>query len=433
MTKVKVLICPYCGETQPAGERCRKCGGVFESLSRQATLNAMGPWQIRDENRPFHPGCSYETLVQMIARGRVTKLSIIRGPTTKQLWQVARRVPGIAHHFGYCHHCDAHVDAKDLNCPQCRAAFGAYLDRNHLGLPDVNPLPWDVDEDDAASTGVFRQYFEPPRLQATSLSSFARDDELVESRERFRESDGGLLAALGGALASAETEEIGAEVGNAAVKSRIASPQAKASSREASSLAEALPEFGTYAASARQRSLERRVKQQTNLVRTLAVLFFIAVLFALALQFGWIGRSESQPAAPERDAASTAPDALPHAGSPSEVASGQSSLSVEQEETAEAGAASAQPNDETSQANAPARPERPKPYRAEYERAMMLIQRSSDAARDLDERIDDVTHAVQILRNIRDNAEPSLWPDGLELEIERQSRRIDELELSRFF
>ena len=88
MSKTKVLICPYCGETQPHDERCRSCSGLFEPLSRQATHNAMGPWFLRDPDRPFQPGCSYETLVRLVDRGVVTRYSIIRGPTSKQFWTV---------------------------------------------------------------------------------------------------------------------------------------------------------------------------------------------------------------------------------------------------------------------------------------------------------------------------------------------------------
>ena len=117
MTRTKLLICPYCGEAQPVGERCRACGGFFDPLSRQATHNAMGPWFVRDPERPFRPGCSYETLVQLIQRGQVTKYSIIRGPTTRQFWTVARHVPGVAHLLGYCHACDGPVDPDERRLP----------------------------------------------------------------------------------------------------------------------------------------------------------------------------------------------------------------------------------------------------------------------------------------------------------------------------
>ena len=83
MPDTKVIICPYCGETQHAGERCRACGGFFEPLSRQATQNEMGPWYIRDPRRSFQPGCSYETVAKLVERGQVTRYTVIRGPSTR--------------------------------------------------------------------------------------------------------------------------------------------------------------------------------------------------------------------------------------------------------------------------------------------------------------------------------------------------------------
>ncbi|MDY7107800.1 MAG: hypothetical protein SYC29_04105 [Planctomycetota bacterium] len=173
MTRTKLLICPYCGEAQPVGERCRACGGFFDPLSRQATHNAMGPWFVRDPDRPHRPGCSYETLVQMIERGQVTKYSIIRGPTTRQFWTVARHVPGAAHLLGYCHACDGPVDPDEHGCPHCGVPFGAYLDRNYLGVPDVEAGEWDAG--DADRTGA---------PAARGLSSFAADEELLDPRAR---------------------------------------------------------------------------------------------------------------------------------------------------------------------------------------------------------------------------------------------------------
>ena len=181
MTKTKVLICPYCGETQTCAERCRGCGGLFEPLSRQATHNAMGPWFVRDPGKPFHPGCNYETLVRMIDRGQLSKYSIVRGPTTKQFWTVAKHVPGVSHLLGYCHNCDASVDAGDHGCHVCGVAFGAYLDHNHLGLPAPHPLPWEAELDgaDGGLDGADLGLGHPSR--PVGISGFATDDELFDS------------------------------------------------------------------------------------------------------------------------------------------------------------------------------------------------------------------------------------------------------------
>ncbi len=175
MTAKKIIICPYCGDTQPQAERCRACGGLFEPLSRQATHNAMGPWFIRDPARPVRPGCSYETLAKMIDRGQVTGHTILRGPTTRQFWTVARHVPGVSHLLGYCHNCDAHVAATDHGCHACGVPFGAYLDRDNMGLPEVRPLPWEAGLDEAGPRGQE----EAAAPAGDRISRFASNDELL--------------------------------------------------------------------------------------------------------------------------------------------------------------------------------------------------------------------------------------------------------------
>ncbi|MHC5113323.1 MAG: hypothetical protein ACYTGP_02700 [Planctomycetota bacterium] len=178
MPDTKLIVCPYCGETQAAGERCRSCRGFFEALSLQATHNDMGPWYIHEPSRPFRPGCSYEMLARLIERGQVTKYTILRGPTTRQFWTVARHVPGIAHLLGYCHACDAAVDSNVHGCPECGVPFGAYLDRNHLGLPEVRPLPGEApDGSHHPSLAGNGQAGNGGSLRG--ISSFASDEELV--------------------------------------------------------------------------------------------------------------------------------------------------------------------------------------------------------------------------------------------------------------
>lgn len=140
MSPPKVLVCPYCGETQAIGERCVHCAGLFEPLSRQATHNAMGAWFIRDPAQPFRPGCSYETLLSLVARGKVIKTTIIRGPTTGQFWTIARRVQGLSHLFGYCHHCDGPAEPADHGCEICGVSFVPPATRNSLGLPPIRSL-----------------------------------------------------------------------------------------------------------------------------------------------------------------------------------------------------------------------------------------------------------------------------------------------------
>lgn len=165
---VKAMICPYCGHVQEAGVRCVACHVQVDFLTRQATQNDMGPWFVRDPGRPHFPGCSYETMGKLVSMGVITKHSIVRGPSTQQFWVAARRAPGIAHLLGYCHECDAKVSPKDLRCPSCRTAFGAWLERDRLGLDEIRGLPGDPDHEPHVQ-----------RRPGHTISAFAPDDEIA--------------------------------------------------------------------------------------------------------------------------------------------------------------------------------------------------------------------------------------------------------------
>lgn len=137
---VPAFVCPFCGGATPDLPRCAQCHGPLDPLSRQATQNAMGPWFVRDEQQPHRPGCSYETILSMISRGKITADTILRGPSTSQFWYPAKRVPGVANHLGICHSCQAIV-SDESECPRCGAVFHADPDRQFLGLMPIRPLP----------------------------------------------------------------------------------------------------------------------------------------------------------------------------------------------------------------------------------------------------------------------------------------------------
>ena len=261
MAKVTLLICPYCGQTQPQVERCRSCGGLLEPLSRQATHNAMGPWFVRDPDRPHQPGCSYETLVKLVEREQIAKHTIIRGPTTRQFWTIAKRVPGVAHLLGYCHNCAASVDPADHGCHACGVPFGAYLDRNYLGLPEIRPLPWEAQLEGN----------EPPRFagrsvqgshagHAAGLSSFASDEELLGEVG----SSGSRARGPAGAAAPA-----GAQGPVRSAPSKPANEPGVGSVAQAQTPQVGANLFDDYAAAAVTRSLQRKVAAQRRTIRGL--------------------------------------------------------------------------------------------------------------------------------------------------------------------
>ncbi|MBX3375616.1 MAG: hypothetical protein KF678_01270 [Phycisphaeraceae bacterium] len=148
------VLCPYCGEVSADPRRCDVCRGHFDPLSRQASQNAMGPWFIRDDSNPWRPGCSIETLRELIRRGKVTRDTVIRGPGTKQFWNFAGRTPSVANLLGLCHNCRAAVKPDDYSCKACGAHFSPDPDRQHLGLAPVHLLPGDASPEIVAAASL---------------------------------------------------------------------------------------------------------------------------------------------------------------------------------------------------------------------------------------------------------------------------------------
>jgi hypothetical protein len=139
--QLRSIVCPYCGSVTPDSGRCGQCGGRFDPLSRQATQNQMGPWEIRDDRVPFRPGCSYTTLTRLIEQGVIGTETVLRGPSTRQFWMLARHTPGVAHKLGLCHNCQSEVRPDAFACPNCEATFEVERDRQHMGLGPARPLP----------------------------------------------------------------------------------------------------------------------------------------------------------------------------------------------------------------------------------------------------------------------------------------------------
>lgn len=133
--------CPYCGHTQPSpnADRCGNCFGLFEPLSRQATQLAMGPWFVRDEDRPFMPGFSSAILQQQVAAGRVKPATVVRGPSTNQFWMRADQTPGLSRLLGKCHACGNAVSPDSDTCSSCNVDLSLPEEVDRLGLAFVDP------------------------------------------------------------------------------------------------------------------------------------------------------------------------------------------------------------------------------------------------------------------------------------------------------
>lgn len=140
MSSDAIILCPYCGNRQSFATACEACGGRFDAWSLSATQNDMGAWFVRNSKRPHFVGYSYETLVAAIRAGEVGRDSIVRGPSTRQFWTVARRAAGLAHLFGRCHGCQGPVTQEEPECTACGTGPLDWQDRNYLGLPPMESV-----------------------------------------------------------------------------------------------------------------------------------------------------------------------------------------------------------------------------------------------------------------------------------------------------
>ena len=416
MSKTKVLICPYCGDTQSAGERCKNCGGLFEALSRQATHNAMGPWFVRDDQRPFQPGASYETIIRLIERKLVNKYSIIRGPTTKQFWTVAKRVPGIAHLLGYCHNCDASVDPGDHGCHSCGVPFGAYMDRNFLGLPDVRPLPWEASADAQPSPTMphramdFRRAAEP-----LGISSFASDEE---------------LRGIGMAPMSSFAHEphgsgssVAIDSPGPGVSSQVA-PMPQPSHHQSVRIGTPANEPGESIIAAR--ALQRRLSQQQRTIRLLVGGMCLLALLVVVSLAALIASRRGAAAVVEKPNSAAQPTTAPVPTAPEQSASAPATQSqppaIEEVEPEPPPVIEAEP--EAAQETAVSE--------AQYLRAQELISFAERQDRPRAERIQDYEDALEILKRI----EKAAWAEDrvdIAEQIAHVEHEIERLRLEEYF
>jgi len=438
MAKTQLLICPYCGEAQPLSDRCRACKGLFEPLSRQATHNSMGPWFIRDPKRPHRPGCSYETLVRLVERQQLDRFSIIRGPTTRQFWAVAKRVPGVAHLLGYCHNCDAHVEPTSHGCPKCGMPFGAFLNRNHLGLPEIRPLPWEAELDlndrkPMNSNGEGNGSASAHGLGAgaaarnVGISSFATDEELTGAAPGPQPFSSGSRVESRSASSTVSEEPEFVDVPGEEPGLR----------EEAKAMAQAEPDKKAVATSAAPpavetdrltRTLRATVLKQRRTIRLLTIAVLIVAIgsaaFSMFLIKSTTGGDDAQDA--------------------------NTSSQHEQPKTNDDAPAVIAPAEKPAPTNDPAAPPAEEPKTAEkpsetpvdakfaealagIEEARTLLAAAADDSRPLDDRIADCEKAVDLLEQAEKDVSGEALPPGFAEMLKKTRTDLERLRLSKFF
>jgi hypothetical protein len=113
-------VCPFCGAiAEKSDEPCPRCKMENTALTRQATRARIGPWFVMQSRNPSAPGMKFGTLLALIRKGQVTPKSVVRGPTTYQLWRFAARVKGVSREFGVCYSCASDIERSAATCTRC--------------------------------------------------------------------------------------------------------------------------------------------------------------------------------------------------------------------------------------------------------------------------------------------------------------------------
>ena len=136
-------VCPFCAGGRPSvrQERCPRCGLADTPATRQPTAQRLGPWFSHQSRNPAAPGMNFRTLTELVGAGKLTADSIVRGPTSGQMWTRASRVRGVARLLGRCWKCGHAVSKTAQRCESCEvsqlppASADVWLD------PDSDPTP----------------------------------------------------------------------------------------------------------------------------------------------------------------------------------------------------------------------------------------------------------------------------------------------------
>ncbi len=146
-TKTKKHVCPYCGAVtnvvdKPTGP-CPRCSMDDTPATRAATKSRIGPWYVLQSRNPSAPGMKWATLLSLVSKGQVTPRSVVRGPTTHQLWKFAAHVKGLSREFNLCYSCGGEIEKNTNQCIHC----------DRLQEPPVNPDTLLETRDIAAASG----------------------------------------------------------------------------------------------------------------------------------------------------------------------------------------------------------------------------------------------------------------------------------------
>jgi len=177
-------VCPFCGAVREQSDGvCPRCTMENSPATRQATKSRIGPWYVLQSRNPAAPGMKFETLLAFIHKGRVKARSIVRGPTTHQLWRFAAHVKGLSREFGICYSCCEAIATTASICPHCNRSQELPANPDSF-LETAEASPARSERMNARETGaaplvgediVLPPISSPPQLQPTESQAPNKD------------------------------------------------------------------------------------------------------------------------------------------------------------------------------------------------------------------------------------------------------------------
>ncbi|HWE04202.1 MAG TPA: hypothetical protein VG326_17480 [Tepidisphaeraceae bacterium] len=164
-------VCPFCGAVGDGSETlCPKCAMENNAAARKATKLRIGPWYVLQNRNPAAPGMKWETLLSFVRKGRIKPQSVVRGPTTHQLWRFAAHVKGLSREFGVCYSCGGSMERGGNLCPHC----------NRLQEPPVHPDTLLEGSEPEPRTTIYRELPLPAPASAVDTGPAPLDPQIEE-------------------------------------------------------------------------------------------------------------------------------------------------------------------------------------------------------------------------------------------------------------
>lgn len=140
-------VCPFCGVLRAdPGQPCPRCTLDDTQATRSATKQRIGPWFVLQARNPSAPGMKFATLQSLARKGHISPRSVVRGPTTDQMWTFVASVRGLSREFGLCYHCGENIDPQATHCRHCSRSQELVADSDSLlesplAMPIAAPPP----------------------------------------------------------------------------------------------------------------------------------------------------------------------------------------------------------------------------------------------------------------------------------------------------